>query len=128
MNEVTEVGAKAKIARTKKTGTAGKKAGGEGKKAGGEGKKAGGEGDPVVAGQIGRMLVRAIWGQEWALANPEAKGEARKAAWKEARAAQMEKNLKTYRRAVGSLQRSGVSMTLSAEAASKADDDDSADE
>ena len=77
-------------------------------------------------GQIGRMLVRAIWAQEWSLANPDGTGEARKAAWKEARAAVMEKNLKSYRRAVASLTRSGVTMTLSAEAAAKSDEDDDA--
>ena len=75
-------------------------------------------------GQIGRMLVRAIWTQEWTLANPEGKGDARKAAWKEARSTVMEKNLKSYRRAIASLGRSGVTMTLSAEAAAKADEDD----
>ena len=96
----------------------------KGKKSGG--KKAAGEGNGGIDGQIGRMLVRAIWVQEWSLANPDGKGEARKAAWKDARAAVMEKNLKTYRRAVGSLTRSGVTMTLSAEAAAKPDEDDDA--
>jgi hypothetical protein len=108
MNEVTEVGAKAK-----------------GNK---RGKKSGGEGNASIDGQIGRMLVRAIWAQEWSLANPDGKGEARKAAWKEARTAALEKNLKTYRRAIGSLQRSGVTMALSAEAAGKSDEDDDSEE
>ena len=31
--------------------------------------------------QISRMLVRAIWAQEWSATNPDAGAEARKAAW-----------------------------------------------
>ena len=108
MNEVTEVSAA---------------------KGKGKGKKAGGVSSPKAEGQIGRMLVRAIWGQEWSLANPDGKGEQRKAAWKAAREGALEKNLKTYRRAINSLSRSGVTMTLS-EAAAKAnaDEDDGVDE
>lgn len=86
-------------------------------------KKSGAEGSVNVEGQIGRMLVRAIWAQEWAAANPEAKNEERKAAWKAGRAAALEANLKPYRSAINALARAGVTMTLSAETAS-ADEDD----
>lgn len=101
MNEQTELGAGQK-------GKGRKKAAGEGAKG------AGGAGNAKPEGHIGRMLVRAIWGQEWALANPDGKGEERKAAWLAARDGALEKNLKTYRRAINSLSRSGVTMTLSA--------------
>ncbi len=110
------------------TAEQGKKAGQSKKKAAGlaigEGKAEakGGDGKGKVEGQIGRMLVRAIWAQEWSLANPEGKGEDRKAAWKDAREAAMEKNLKTYRRAINTLTRGGVTMTLS-EVAAKAGED-----
>ena len=105
MDEETEVGAKTK-----------------GKK---KVRKAAAAENSSADGQFGRMLVRAIWVQEWSLANPDGKGEARKAAWKDARSAAMEKNLKSYRRAIASLTRSGVTMTLSAEAATESDEDDS---
>ena len=112
MNEMTEAGAKAKGCKGKGKGKAAKE--------GGEG------GDASVEGDISRMLVRAIWAQEWAAANPESKPEERKAAWKDQRTAAMEKNLKGYRRAIGSLKRSGVvmSITPAAAAAAPGDDDD----
>lgn len=100
MNEASKVGAGGK---------------GKGAKASANAKgaaKPAGEGNARMNGLVGRMLVRAIWHQEWTLANPDAKGEARKAAWKEAREAVMDKNLKSYRRAVGSLVRSGVTISL----------------
>ena len=103
MNEATNVGAAGR---------------GKGKK------KPGGAGNAAVEGQIGRMLVRAIWAQEWLLANPESPGEQRKAAWRDARDAAMEKNLKTYRRAINTLVRSGVTMTLNDGAAIADDGDD----
>ena len=109
MNDKTDVG-------TAPMGKGGKKpadAGGAMAKGVGP-NKAGGAGNAKSEGQIGRMLVRAIWGQEWALANPDGKGEDRKAAWLAARDGALEKNLKTYRRALSSLTRSGVTMTLSA--------------
>ena len=120
MNEVTEVGAAAKGKGDKKAAGAGMaKAGGAGK-----GKnKAAGDGNAKVEGQIGRMLVRAIWAQEWSQANPDGQAEQRKAAWKETREAAMERNLKPYRRAINALSRSGVAMTLS-ETAAKANDED----
>ena len=107
MNEQSDVG-------TGPKGKGPKKAAGEGHAKVPGVKGAGGAGNAKSEGQIGRMLVRAIWGQEWLLANPEAKGEERKAAWLAARDGALEKNLKTYRRALNSLTRSGVTMTLSA--------------
>ena len=116
MTDETEV-TKAKAKGTgkgagKKAGAGGAKAVGGAKAAGaGKGNKAAGagaDGAPKVEGQIGRMLVRAIWAQEWTLANPDAKGEQRKVAWKDAREGAMERNLKSYRRALNSLTRSGV--------------------
>ena len=63
--------------------------------------------------QIGRMLVRAIWAQEWIGANPEGTPEQRNAAWLEARDRTVEKNLKPYRRALRTLLRAGVEMKVS---------------
>lgn len=105
MSDTTEVGGKAK-----------------GKK---NVKKVSADGKTNVDAQIGRMLVRAVWSQEWSAANPDATGEARKAAWKDARSGAMEKNLKTYRRAIALLKRTGVTITLSDEAAANAEGDDS---
>ncbi len=145
MNEVTEAGAAAKgkggnraagagkgnvagAGRARAAGEGKRKAAGEGKaRVGGEGKgknKAAGEGKGKVEGQIGRMLVRAIWAQEWVLANPDAQGEQRKAAWKDGREAAIERNLKTYRRAINALSRSGVTMTLSETVAKASDEGD----
>lgn len=109
MNEMTEAGEKAK--------------GGKGGK--GKGKAAKGEtGDTSVEGQVGRMLVRAIWAQEWSAAHPDSKAEERKAAWKDARAGAIEKNLKAYRRALSSLARSGVVMSITPAAAAAASDNE----
>ena len=83
MNEMTEAGGKAKGGR----GKGGRVKGGKAE-------------DATVEGQIGRMLVRVIWAQEWSAANPEAKADERKAAWKDARNDAMDKNLKAYRRAL----------------------------
>ena len=108
MDEMNEAGAKAK--------------GGKGKgKAAKDGIDAG---DVTVEGEISRMLVRSIWAQEWAAANPESKPDDRKAAWKEQRGAAMEKNQKVYRRALGSLKRSGVVMSITPAAAAQGDDED----
>ena len=106
MNEMTEAGGKAK--------------GGRGKGGRGKGGKAE---DATVEGQIGRMLVRVIWAQEWSTANPEAKADERKAAWKDARNDAMDKNLKAYRRALTALARSGVVMSMAPDAV-KADGSD----
>lgn len=116
----------------KAAGAEGAKAAGAGRKkeGGAAKKKEGGEfGDPKAISQIARLLVRAIWSQEWSVANPDGQTEQRKAAWKEAREAAVVKNHKTYRRALNSLSRAGVTMTMS-EAASKkaaAEDDDGED-
>ena len=99
MNEMTEAGTKAK---------------------GGKGKG----GEVSVEGQVARMLVRAIWAQEWAAANPDAKLEDRKAAWKDARSAANESNLKPYRRALGSLKRSGVVMSITPATDSPTEEDE----
>lgn len=113
MNEMTEAGEKAK--------------GGRGK--GGKGKGKGAKGDDAsVEGQIGRMLVRAIWAQEWSAANPEGKPEERKAAWKGARNDALDKNLKAYRRALTAMGRSGVVMSMSPDAAEADGNDDDAGE
>lgn len=94
--------------------------GGKGKKGG---KKPAGEG-AGVQGHIARMLVRAVWAQEWHTANPEGTKEVREAAWKEARPGLMEKNLKVYRRALVTLQRAGVTMAVAESAPGKAEADD----
>ena len=96
MNEMTEAGPK-----------------GKGKR----GKKAGNDGEVSVEGQVARMLVRAIWAQDWTSANPEGKPEDRKTAWKAARTDVLETNLKSYRRAVASLSRLGVVMSITPAAA-----------
>ncbi|MEO8240948.1 MAG: hypothetical protein ABI832_01480 [bacterium] len=93
----------------------------------GKGKKSSADNATGVEGQIGRMLVRAVWTQEWTAANPEGKPEERKAAWKEGRTAAFEAHLKQYRRAINALGRSGVTMTLSETAAkANAEDDEEA--
>ena len=115
MNEMTEAGEKSK--------------GGKGK--GGKGKAKAGKsetGDASVEGQVGRMLVRAIWAQEWSAAHPDGKTEERKAAWKDARAGAIEKNLKAYRRAVTSLTRLGVVMSITPAAAAAGTDEDPGDD
>ena len=109
MNEMTEAGAKAK--------------GGKGKGKGGA-KADKDAGEASVEGQVSRMLVRAIWTQEWYLANPDGKPEDRKAAWKDGRTAALEKNQKLYRRALGALKRSGVVMSVTAAAAAASDADE----
>ena len=72
---------------------------------------------------IARMLVRALWQQDWAAANPEAKAADRKTAWKDARQGRMEQSLKSVRKALATMQRSGVTMTLSPKEAAGDDDD-----
>ncbi len=92
-----------------------KKAGGGAKaKAGGKANPAGataGQEKSKVEGQVARLLVRAIWLQEWAAANPEGKPEDRREAWKAARSGAVEQHLKAYRRALNMLGRSGVTIT-----------------
>ena len=123
MTDETEAAAaagKAAGAKGKNKGAgAGGKAKGDGK-GGGKGKAAeAGGGDAAKAkakteGQIARLLVRAVWLQEWSAANPEGKAEDRKEAWKAARDGAIEKHMKPYRRALNMLSRSGVTMTYQA--------------
>ena len=135
MNEVSELN---EVGDDGDTGAKGK---GKGKGKGqGQGKKQGqaagdnavnkGEGGNTlgVEGHIARMLVRAVWVQEWSAANPGSKGEARKAAWKDARPAAMEANLKTFRRALTILKKAGVTMALTADTAETASEDDDAED
>jgi hypothetical protein len=74
-----------------------------------------------IDGLAVRMLVRAIWVQEWMLANPEGTAEARKDAWKVARDAVMAKNLKLYRRAAKALTFSGVTISLNEDGLNEGD-------
>lgn len=78
-------------------------------------------GENGVEGKISRMVVHAVWAQNWMAANPGATPEARKAAWAESRKETMDKNLKIYRRAIANLQRAGLTMSLSDAAAGKAE-------
>ena len=82
-----------------------------------------GSGDPAKNSEvlIARMLVRALWQQEWLAVNPEAKAADRKAAWKDVRQARMERDLKPVRKALATMQRLGVTMALSPK---DADDDE----
>ena len=126
MQDEMEPEAAAKTKGGRKAG--GAKAGGAkagGAKAGGKGKGAGKDAAGGKTGevQIARMLVRAQWLQEWTIANPDAAQADRKAAWKDARAARLETDLKTARRIISLLQRQGVNMTLTAAAAADADGD-----
>ena len=103
------------------------KAKGKGKAAGSvPNKKAAGDAPKNPEVLIARMLVRALWQQDWVAANPDGKAPERKTAWKEARQARMEQQLKSARKALATLQRLGVTMTLSPKAAT-GDDDDGAD-
>lgn len=77
-------------------------------------------GEANVMGQIARLLVKAIWVQEYIAANPDAATEQRHAAWKAAREAAMLKNLKTCRRALNQLARSGVVMSVTEATGKKA--------
>ena len=108
-------------------GEGGRKGGGKaGGKAGGEGRKPGSEGPKSAEVQIARMMVRAQWQQEWAAANPDGGNPERKVAWKEARQARMELHMKSARKVLASLQRQGVTMTLSETAAAADVEDDDA--
>jgi hypothetical protein len=73
--------------------------------------------------QIARMLVRALWQQEWTAANPDKTPAERGAAWKEIRQARNEAELKGLRRALMTLKRAGVTMTVTERAAKAAESD-----
>lgn len=84
----------------------------------------GGKGGVALSGsdiQIARMLVRALWAQETIAANPEMAAADRAAQWKEVRQARNDAELKKIRRALLTLKRSGVVMTLSEKAAKTAE-------
>ncbi len=87
-------------------------------------KKVAGGGPETLDAQIGRLLVRALWTQAWVKANPDATPEGRKAAWLAARESAMKSNLQACRRAVGALQRYGVTMSYVAKGASQANGGD----
>lgn len=70
--------------------------------------------------QIAKLLVRALWTEDWKANNPKGTGAERMAAWKEARTEQFAAHTKTFRRALLALKKSGVEMTLTPKAA-KAD-------
>ncbi|MGV8988572.1 MAG: hypothetical protein ACOH2H_20095 [Cypionkella sp.] len=67
---------------------------------------------PGPESQVARLIIRALWQQEWAAANPGGKPAERTAAWKLARQARFEAELKKIRRALMSLKRDGVAMTI----------------
>jgi hypothetical protein len=62
--------------------------------------------------QIARLMVRAIWQQEWSAANPEATPKDRAAAWKEVRATENQARIKTYRKAIVAMRKAGVEISL----------------
>lgn len=70
--------------------------------------------------QIAKLMVRALWVEDWKTKNPKGTGAERMAAWKEARAEQFAAHTKTFRKAIMALKKSGVEMTLTPKAA-KAD-------
>jgi hypothetical protein len=80
---------------------------------------------PKAEAMIARLLVRAMWAQDYTTANPDSTPEQRKAAWKEGRAAAVEANLKSCRKHIAFMKRAGVTMTLSTLPASEAEADDS---
>ena len=90
-----------------------------------------GAGDPAKNAEvlIARMLVRALWQQEWSAANPDAKPTDRKTAWKDTRQTRLEQDLKSVRKALTTMQRQGVTMTLvprAREVTGEGDEDDGA--
>ncbi len=78
--------------------------------------------------QISRMLVRAIWSQEWSAANPEAGPETRKAAWQAAREGVMGERLKPYRKALNIIGKMGVTMAVTAKSDEEPSDEADSDE
>lgn len=111
MSDQTETAEATAGAKGKKKAGGGAKAAGKAKPAAGAGAGAAGQEKSKVEGQVARLLVRAIWLQEWSHANPEGKPEERREAWKTARGGAIEQHLKSYRRALNMLGRSGVTIT-----------------
>lgn len=96
------------------------------------GMKAGGKGkakDKAAAApqgpesQIARLIIRALWQQDWNAANPGKTPAERTAAWKAARQERMEANLKQMRRALISLKREGVSLAITPKAVAEPQDE-----
>jgi hypothetical protein len=92
-----------------------------------KGSKAGGNGKAKAAGvppgpetQIARLIIRALWQQEWNAANPGSTPAARTEAWKAVRGERMEADLKKVRMALMSLRRDGVAMTIAPKTADAA--------
>lgn len=86
-----------------------------------KGKGAAGPKGPEL--QIARMLVRALWQQEWSAANPDKTAAERTAAWRETRQAVNESELRGMRRALTAIKRAGVTMAI-AERAAKGEADE----
>ena len=57
---------------------------------------------------IAKAVARVMWIQKWRAANPDSDIEARRAAWKDARA----EETKAARKLIKSLENSGITMTL----------------
>lgn len=74
--------------------------------------------------QLARLLLRAVWTQQWIAANPDASKDQRVAAWQEAREQVLKSNLPTYRKALTVLRRTGVTMALPARAAGAGQEDE----
>lgn len=62
--------------------------------------------------EIARILIRALWEQEWSAAHPEGTVKERKAAWKAVRKEETSAKGKTFRRALQSLKAAGVQFIL----------------
>ncbi|NBZ87369.1 hypothetical protein [Stagnihabitans tardus] len=71
---------------------------------------------PAPETQIAKLLVRALWIEDWKTNNPKGTSAERVAAWKEARAEQFATHSKTFRKALLALKKSGVEMTLTPKA------------
>lgn len=95
---------------------AAKREGKVGGKAGGQ-NKADGAAPKSPELQVARLVLRALWRQEWTAANPDKKAAERTTAWKEARQAHYEAELKKMRRALVAVKRDGVTLLVSEKAA-----------
>lgn len=84
-------------------------------------KAAGRKANPDV--QIARLLVQALWNQQWKAANPDGSAKDRAKAWKAARSEELAARVKPCRLALQALRRSGVEMTLTAAAETAKDSD-----
>lgn len=93
----------------------------------GKGKGNGDQSGPPPKGpetHIARMMVRALWQQEWTAENPDKTPAEKGAAWKEVRTARLESELKKIRRALMAVKKSGVTMVVSEKAAKTAESDE----